>query len=117
MNTFIIKMKGYNVFVTKTKYNGLINLVKKYVPEDTDYEKVEQEIREVLQYDPNLPSYSRSNMFKTVEKRKQKALEEGKTLYELYVKSYVKKTNKEGPILSEEEENDEEKEKEKEDKQ
>ena len=52
-------------------------------------------------------------MFKTVEKRKQKALEEGKTLYELYVKSYVKKTNKEGPILSEEEEKDKEKDEEK----
>lgn len=82
-----------NVFITKDKYKKIIELLEQCVKnnEDNIVETFDRKLKEFLDYDPSLSCYDPLNGKKLIERRKQRCLDEGKTLYELYRKPYIKK--------------------------
>lgn len=80
--------KSYNVVMSKKRYHEIIDFIKKSVHDEAIIESIEHKIKEVFQFDPTKPAYNPEYGKKQFERRKEHALEQGKSVYELYRKPY-----------------------------
>lgn len=83
--------KGYNVTISKKRYSEIIQTLHENIKDEHIVETIEKRIQEILEYDPSKSTYNPDYGKKELEKRRQRALEEGKSIYELYRKPYMNK--------------------------
>lgn len=86
--------KGYNAIVNKKRYNQILELLNDQIKDDTLVHIIDKRIKEILNFDPAKTAYNPEYGKNQAEKRKERALKEGKSVYELYRKPYLKKDNK-----------------------
>lgn len=86
--------KGYNAIVNKKRYNQILELLNDQIKDDTLVHIIDNGIKEILNFDPAKTAYNPEYGKNQAEKRKERALKEGKSVYELYRKPYLKKDNK-----------------------
>jgi len=77
--------------MTKKKFYGVLDLIENSNGKIKD--EIEKQLKTVLNYDPDTPCYDPISAKKTYQQRKQRALELGKSFYEIYAKPYRKKKN------------------------
>lgn len=85
--------------LSKKRFDQIINGIQTIVEDTEKCLQISYLIQEVMQFDPLKREYTQQNAKKSREKYKQKALEEGKSLYEilgmkeLYLKRQKNKKN------------------------
>lgn len=82
--------KGYNAVMSKKRYNEIIDFLKQSIHDDAMVETIEEKIKEIFNFDPSKPAYNPEYGKKQAEKRKERALQKGASVYELYRKPYLK---------------------------
>ena len=83
--------KGYNAVVNKKRYNQILELLNDQIKDDSLVHIIDEGIREILKFDPTKSAYNPKYGKNQAEKRKERAIKEGKSVYELYRKPYLKK--------------------------
>lgn len=78
--------KGYNAVMSKKRYYELFEYLKSRIDDEELVLEIDNKIKEIFNFDPTKPACNQKYNKKYFEKRKQRALEEGKSYYELYVK-------------------------------
>jgi len=81
--------KSRGVYMTKTKFFGIVEIYKNCKDQD-NVELFEEQLKIFLDFDPYKTTYNPEYGKRLGEKQKQKAAEECKTVFELYRKPYLK---------------------------
>jgi hypothetical protein len=80
--------KGFNLTMNKSRYIQLSKIIHEIVNDEKIEDHLLNEIKNIFSFDPDTSVYNPEYGKQQYEKRKQRALEQGTSVYELYDKKY-----------------------------